>query len=125
VIHRTLRNRGFGQIPVTCRAENSRLVMRFVAEFDMSVGREAVDVYPGDLKVLVSVSNDFLYSRFFSCQLGMTEHALSDRWKPSGIANVGANMAIDTLHSKLHMSVVRECDGLLGPSGNGPSQDEP
>jgi hypothetical protein len=85
-----------------------------MAEFHMSIGREAVDPNPGDFDVLVSVSNNFLDLRFFFRQLGMTEHAFSDGRNAGSIAYVRANMAIDARHTKLHMSVVRERDGLLG-----------
>ena len=33
-----------------------------------------------------------------------------------GVADVGATMAIDALHSQLHVRVVRECDGLFRQS---------
>jgi hypothetical protein len=125
VVYRALRNRGFGQIPMTCRTGDSGLVMRCMAELDMSVRREAVDAYPGYLKVLVSVSDDFLYFRFFPRQLGMTEHAFSDRWNARIVAIIGSNMTINALHSKLHMGVVGERDGLLGAGGDRAENDDP
>lgn len=66
--------------------------------------------------MLVCVGNDFLNFRFFGCQLGVAEHAFSDRWNTSGRAIVSAAVTIDTLQSKLHVSVVGKCDGLLGRS---------
>lgn len=87
--------------------------MGCMAKHDMRIRREAVDADPGDLNTLVSVSNDLLYLRFFGCQLGVTEHAFANRRNARGIANIGADMTIDTLHSQLHVSVVRKCDRLL------------
>src|SRR5947209_16153673 len=93
--------------------------MRCMAEFYMSLRREAVDPHPRNLNVLACVFDHFLHFRFFPRKLGVTEHALLDRRNAGGIANIGANMAINTLHSKLHMSVVRERDRLPGRSGTG------
>lgn len=89
------------------------MVMRCMTELYVSVRRKAVDAYPGDFEVLVSVCNDLLNFRFFFCQLGMTKHTFSDGWNSGSSAIVGANMAVNTFHPKLHVSLVRECDRLL------------
>ena len=83
----------------------------------MSARREAVDPNPGDFDVLVSVSNNFPHLRFVFRQLGMTEHTFSDGRNAGRIAYIRANMTIDARHTKLHMSVVRERDRLLGDAG--------
>ncbi len=100
--------------------------MRRMAELHMSIRREAIDAYPRDLDVLVGVFNHFLDFRFLPRQLGVTEHAFSDGWNTGSGAMVGPNMAIDTLQPKSHVSIVRECDRLLGRhNGRGTCGDEP
>jgi hypothetical protein len=101
---------------MTPGAGNARLKMGRVAEFDMGVGREAVDTYPGNLNILLSVSANLLHFRFVLRQFGMTEHAFSEGRYAGLVADIGADMAIDALHPQLHVGVVRECDGLLGRS---------
>ena len=126
VSHRALRNRGFGEVPMTSGTGNARPIMWRMAELHMSIRREAVDAYPRNFDVLVGVLNHFLDFRLFPRQLGVTEHAFSNRWDASGSAIIGPDMAIDTLQSKLHVSIVRECDRLLGRHhGRGPCGNEP
>src|SRR5438270_8199726 len=97
-----------------------------MAEFHMSIRSEAVHPHPGDLDILVSVINHFVDFRLLPRQLGVTEHAFSDGRNARDGASVGPNMAIDTLQSKLHVSVVRECDRLPGRhDGHGTGNDEP
>ena len=98
--------------------------MRCMTELNMSVRREAVHAYPRDLQVLVSVSNDFLDSWFFLCQLGVGEHAFSDRWNAGAFADVCADMTIDTLHPEFHVCAMRKCNGLLCRGGQRADDEE-
>lgn len=124
-VYRSLCNGGLGEIPVTSCTDNACLIMRRMAKFNVRIWREAVDAYPRNLDILSCISNHFLYFRFFPRELGVTEHALLNGWNTGSIANIGAGMAVDTLHSQLHMSVVRECDRLLDRSGNGAKSEKP
>jgi hypothetical protein len=71
--------------------------MRCMAELHVSTRREPVHPHPRDLNVLVSVSDDFLHFWTLLPQLGVTQHAFSNRRNAGGIASIGSNMAVDTL----------------------------
>jgi hypothetical protein len=116
VVDRLFGNRGFRHISMAPGARDTSLEMRRMAEFDMSVRREAINTYPGNLDIPPGVCANLLYFRFFLRQFCMTEHAFSNRRNTGSIADVGANMAIDALHPQFHVSVMRECDWLLSRS---------
>jgi hypothetical protein len=96
-----------------------------MAKSHVSFGRESVNAHPANLDVFIGVLNDFLHLRPFLSDLGVTEHTFLDRRDARGVANVGANVAVDTLHSKLHVRVVGESDGLPGQKGDGAGGHQP
>src|ERR1700761_265324 len=98
--------------------------MRRMAEFDMGGRRKAIDTYPGNLNVPFSVFANLLNFRFFPGQFGMAEHAFPDRRNAGAVADVGADMAIDTLHAEFHVGVMWKGNGLFGPGGQGTKSEE-
>ena len=124
MVNGSFGHRGFGQIAVAGRAGDSRREMRCMAEFDMCSGRKAIDAYPGNLNLPFSVIADLLDFRFFPRQFGMAEHAFSDRWNAGAVADVCANMAIDTLHAEFHVCAMGKCNGLLCRGGERTDDEE-
>jgi len=120
-----LCDRGFGEIAVTGRAGDARLVVRFVTELYMSIAREAVDSHPGNFDVPVRIFNYLLHFRFFFRQLGVAEHALAHGRNARGIANIGSAMAVYAVHSRTNVRVVREGHRLLRHGGEGAEYREP
>lgn len=125
VIDRKFGDRCLRKISMAGGTRNTRLVMRRVPEFHVSFGREFVDTYPRNFGVLVSVSDDFLHLGLFGAYLGVTEHAFPDRGNAGRITDVGTGMAIDALHSKLHVGAMWKSDRLFRCDGRSAICNEP
>ncbi len=79
----------------------------------MCVRGEAVYPVPRDLLFFLGVGYNLLHLRLVSGELGVTQHALRHGRQASMGTNVGADVAIDTLHPELHVRIVRKRDGLF------------
>lgn len=98
--------------------------MRRMAEFNMGARRKAIHAYPGNLNFPFSVIADLLNFRFIPRQFGMAEHAFSDRGNAGAVADVCADMAIDTLHAEFHVCAMGKCNGLLCRGGERTDDEE-
>lgn len=88
--------------------------MRRMAKPDVRIARKAVHALPGDLFLFAGVFDDLFNFRFFSRQLGMTQHAFCDGRETGVGANIGAGMAISAGQPQLYVSIVRKLDRLAG-----------
>lgn len=109
----------FRQISMTCGTGDASRIVRSMAEQHMSFGRKTVDPYPGDLNVLICISNNFLNLWPFLEELCVAQHAFSDRGNAGCSTMISANMAIKTIQTKPHVLVVWKCYRLSGPIGAG------
>src|SRR5437764_1077040 len=105
-------NGGLGQISMTSRTRDARLIMRRVAESDVSLARKTVDAFPGNLHPLISVFDDFLDFRAFPSHLVMTQHAFPNGWNPGSSTSIGSHVTIKTVQPQLHVCTVGKYDRL-------------
>src|ERR1700745_2974356 len=104
------------------RAANAFPEMGCMFELNVSAGGKAVYAHPRNFEVLIRIFDDLLNLRPIGQQLGMAENALADGRDSSTCPSIGANVAIDTAHPKLHVLVMRKGNGLLRRPSDGGKQ---
>lgn len=125
VSYGALGNGGLGQISMAGGTGYTRLVMRCVAEFHMSLGRKTIDALPGNLHLFTSVFNHFLYFRASPSQLVMAQHTFTNRWNSGSSTSIGAHMTIETTEPQLYVRSVWKRDRLARRRSNAEQSDEP
>jgi hypothetical protein len=113
----------FGKVSVARRTGNPGLVVRCMAKLDMRIGGEPINPHPWNLDFLIGIGYDFLHLRPLLSHHGMAQHAFLNGRNACGIANVGTDVAVDALDSKLRVRLMWECNRLLRqgdacPGGN-------
>jgi hypothetical protein len=121
----TFGNRRLGQVSMANSAGNARPEVRRMVELNVSAGGEPVYANPGNFEVLISVLDDLLDLRTIGEEFGVAEHALADGRDPRAGTSIGANVAIDATHPKLHVLVMGKRDRLLRPTCNGKQNEKP
>jgi hypothetical protein len=90
--------------------------MRRMAELYVSICRKAVNTFPGNLDIFLSVTNNLPNLGLIDCDLCVAEHAFSNRRKACRIPGISANVAIGTGQADFGVDIVRKRDRLLRPA---------